>query len=287
MSSTLPPPTSPCPPAAQLAEIIHHATAVDPRPRIVFVSLEPNEKVAFGFWDIPLNAPHPADPLVGFRAPRTWHALGLITTAQMRRLDHPAEPATPVTSTVLLQRDGAVVSILDGPDRPAEVITDAPAGWVPDAMHRALGLPTPPPEQSTAALIELTWLDRIATGLLGRPSRARGWRWLADRHPLRGDGPPPPPEQLAAATAAAAVEITWADLQARAGDAPLPAATLGPPGGQILPAAEWFDEGSICRWTLRELPPAEGLLPDLLSVLPPALGQSLVAALVEIDAVGG
>jgi hypothetical protein len=131
-------------------------------------------------------------------------------------------------------------------------------------------------------VVELTWLDRIAMGLLDR-SRGRSWRWLADRHPLRGSGPVPAPDELAARTAMYSEERTWAGLRLLAVAQDLPAVRCGPPGGTTAPACTWFDDGSLSRWLLSRLPPAEALVPDLLSVLARHVGADLLAALAVVD----
>ena len=63
----------------------------------------------------------------------------------------------------------------------------------------------------------------------------------------------------------------------------MPASQHGPPDGRPTTPREWFDEGTLSRWLTRHAVPAELVLPDLLSVLPPHLGESLLVALVEID----
>ncbi|WP_426572006.1 hypothetical protein [Aquihabitans sp. McL0605] len=267
------------PPLAAIAESIHHGTADDPVARLVFVRFEPSESLSLGFWDLPPCGGHPLEPLVGFVAPRSWDALGVVTSGRLHALDAPRSAPRPVVSTVLAHRDGSVASVIDGDAGSLQVIEDPPVGLVPDVLARALGRPTPAPDHAVSAFVDATWLDRLAAGLLARPSHGRAWRWLADRHPLRGGGPVPAPEELAARVAAYAQHRSWADLREQHTETPLPAATLGPPDGTVLAAGAWFDDGSLSRWSMRHLPPPEALVPDLLAVLPADTGAALLTAL--------
>jgi hypothetical protein len=284
--STSPSPavTSDPPPLARIADLVHEATADHPVARVVHLRIDPvEETLDLGFWDIPPGTPHPIEPLVGFIAPESWDAIGVISTGRLRHLDQPDRAAEATVSTVLLHRDGSAASVLTVGDAEPRHLDDPPEGLVPDVLNRVLQRPTPPPESATGTLVELTWLDRLASGLLQQRSRSRSWRWLADRHPLRGSGPTPAPEELAARTAAYSAERTWAGLRLLALTDDLPAVRWGPPGGTTAPACTWFDDGSLARWLISRLPPAEALVPDLLAVLPSHTGSDLLGALGEVD----
>ena len=252
-------PSSPIPLAerpslATLAESVHRAVVDDPVALILFIQYdERQEAVDVGFWDVPDLPLHPIDPIVGFVAPAAWDAMGLISTGRLRRLDAPGEEPEATVSVVLLGRDGSASSVIGPPGGTVRLLDEPPVGLVPDVLARALQRPTPPPDCTTATLVDLTWLDRIAAGLLQQHSRGRSWRWLADRHPLRGGGPPPSPEELAARVAAYGEERTWAGLRLIALTEDLPAVRWGPPGGTTAPACTWFDDGSLSRWLLTEM----------------------------------
>jgi len=272
------------PSLARLAAVVHGATTDQPVARIVHLRLHPHdEALDLGFWDVPPVASHPMEPLVGFVAPTSWDAIGLVSTGRLRHLDDPAAGVAASLSTVLLHRDGTAASVITVEGGEARHLDDPPEGLVPDVLNRVLRRPTPPPDASTGTLVELTWLDRLASGLLRQRSRNRSWRWLADRHPLRGGGPVPAPEELAARTAAYSSERTWAGLRLLALTDDLPAVRWGPPGGTTEPACTWFDDGSLSRWLLSRLPPAEAIVPDLLAVLPHHTGADLLGALGEVD----
>ncbi|HWJ62999.1 MAG TPA: hypothetical protein VNS19_13605 [Acidimicrobiales bacterium] len=272
------------PSLARIAGLIHRATSDDPIARIVHLRVDHgDEAFDLGFWDAPPVAGHPLEPLVGFVAPSEWDAIGVVSTGRLRHLDQPDLPPERTLSTVLLHRDGRAASVLAVAGEDAQHLDDPPIGLVPDVLNRVLQRPTPPPECASGALVELTWLDRVATGLLTQRARGRSWRWLADRHPLRGGGPVPDPEELAARTAAYSAERTWAGLRLLALTDDLPAVRWGPPGGTTAPACTWFDDGSLARWLLSRLPPAEALVPDLLAMLPRHTGADLLTALGEVD----
>ncbi len=272
------------PSLARTASILHRSATDGPVARVVYVQTNPvEETLDLGFWDVPPGPGHPVEPLVGFVAPQTWSAIGLISSGRLRHLDRPSEDPHAVQSTVLLHRDGTAAGIIGAGDGAEVVLEEPPQGLVADVLNRVLGLPTPPPDAPTGAVVELTWLDRIAAGLLHQRGRGRSWRWLADRHPLRGGGPVPSPEELAARTAAYSEERTWAGLRLLAVTQDLPAARCGPPGGTTAPACTWFDDGSLARWLLSRLPPAEALVPDLLSVVPSHVGADLLEALGAVD----
>lgn len=281
-------PSAPRPTPRHLAELVHHGVRpsleADGGAVVVHVDLDDATGSAdLGFWPVPRHAEHPGDALVGFLAPPSWDAIALVCSGRAHHLGDRRQPAERVITTALVMRHGPGASVIDGLGTEPLVLEDAPVGWVADVLARTLGRPTPPPPGSPALMFELTWLDQLAVGILARPTRLRNWRWMADRHPLRGEGPVPSPEELAARTAAEAAHRTWQALLDDIGVVEMPAATDGPPDGVPTTPQEWFDEGTLSRWLLRRMVPPELVLPDLLSVLPSHLGESLVTALVEVD----
>ena len=107
--------------------------------RLVSVPDAPDE---FEFGIRPIDG-HPADALKGFRAPKDWFALGVLTGGWVAPMDgtttrasaHP--DAMRISQVLLIDRDGSVVSRLRYPD--GSVMTEAPtAGTVLDLLRRAL-----------------------------------------------------------------------------------------------------------------------------------------------------
>ncbi|HWJ99025.1 MAG TPA: hypothetical protein VNQ33_12755, partial [Acidimicrobiales bacterium] len=171
------------PSLARIASLVHRATTDQPVARVVHLRVDHrDETFDLGFWDIPPVPSHPMEPLVGFVAPSSWDAIGLISTGRVRHLDEPGGGAAASLSTVLLHRDGTAASVIAVEGAEPRLLDDPPEGLVPDVLNRVLQRPTPPPDAPTGALVELTWLDRITTGLLRPRGRTRSWRWLADRH---------------------------------------------------------------------------------------------------------
>jgi hypothetical protein len=279
----------------RLASGIHlgHAAQADHATTTKLISLAPSPgepdlegaptTIEVGLCELPGDLQHRTDPLVGFRAPAAWTGIGLVSTGRAHRLDGLGSPATRTLTVCLWPRAGEVVSVLGPPGDPGEPVIGRPQGLVADVLARILALPTPEPDRSTAAFVEITWLERLAEARRPRPGRPRSWRWLADHHPLRGTGATPSPDELAARTRHYGEERSWASFLDRHAATPLPASVWGPPGGSVLSLGDWFDTGSISRWVFRHLPPADLLLAELVNQLTPSLARDLLAALREVD----
>ncbi|MFN8016736.1 MAG: hypothetical protein U0P45_01295 [Acidimicrobiales bacterium] len=199
----------------------------------------------------------------------------------LRHLDRPEEGRQGIASVVLWDREDTCASAFGDPDDAPTVVEDPPDGLAADVLRRVLGLPTPPPELSPLATIDVTWLERLAEGLTRRPGKPRSWAWAADRHPYRGYGPTPSPAALAARARGSELG-SWAELRGRLGAAELPAARWGPPGGEVLGLGDWFDDGSLARWLVAGQAQPGALATHVLGTLPPPVAERVVAALVEL-----
>ncbi|MGI8710425.1 MAG: hypothetical protein ACR2LA_05470 [Acidimicrobiales bacterium] len=277
---------------AEIAELAHHGARAS-APALLSVSDDEGGALVLGAWPGLGDAAHPGDPLVGFVAPESWYAIGLVASGQVRPLsgDQVSDAATGgrCCATTLVGRDGCWASIIADADADADsrrptVLEGVPSGWVADSLARCLRHATPPPGSSPAAWLEAAWLDRVASGVLARPGGPWCWRYLAERHPSGGHGPLASPVELADRTRAFAASRSWEVLRLRhAADMVAHVGAERPPGpGSVLDAAQWFDDGSFSRWVVRNLAPAELLLVDLLAVLSPALGRRLVDALTTL-----
>lgn len=283
-------PTPTAPPAlTSIAEVIH-ASAGPSAPVLVALSPGATSEADVHAYIIPSGVRHPADPLVGVRVPDRWSALGLVATGRMRPLAGvrraDLDPASqrlvgPACVTTIIGRDGSAANVFGPAEAPTTITDEHPVGWVADALCRSLGRPTPPPDDSPASWIDGLWLDRLAPGVLGGERDSWSWPWMADQHPLRGDGPAPTPADLAMATVACALDHPWPALRRRHGPSLIQAqAPVRPPGPDMVVDPDgWFDDGSFSRWVQRGLPPANLLWPDLLAVLPPTLGHQLLEGL--------
>ena len=280
----------PRPSLADLAEILHCSTTNAPGP--VLVTIEEGEKtVSFGTWPIPDVVDHPADTLMGFVAPASWTAFGLVTTGHLHHLDAapwPDGPAKgqPIRATVLLARTGEAASIIEHAGQPLEFLPGPPQGWVADALARVLGRPTPPPADSLAGWVETVWLDHIANLVLDQPGEIRSWPALARLHPLAPDGPSVPGAVLAAQSAALNRESHWGRIRHLWGATRTERPPVSPPGGTVIAPETWFDDGSFARWSQRNLQPGEAVLPAVLNGLPDALASELLEALTTVQAPG-
>lgn len=274
-------PPAPCPvPLERLAEAVHDASAPLGSSMVVSIDLGDHD-VAFGTWVVPPGLDHPADPLVGFLAPASWDAIGLVCSGRL--VPQEGERERPrVVLTVVADRTGGFTSVLtrDGADR--EVLHEAPEGWVADVLARTLGRPTPPPTVRLSRLVEAHWLDAVAGLVLHQTGTAPTWPRLARLHPLAGRGPAVPGPVLAERSEALDLESSWARMRRFSADRSVPSAPPRPPGGRDVPLHRWFDDGSFSRWSQRRLPPPEPLLAAVLAALPAELGAELVDALVSV-----
>src|SRR4051794_10621884 len=111
---------------------------------------------ALGGWKAP-------DALLGFTAPPDWWVLGSVSGGWAAPADDEAErpsahpEAVRARTIVLVARSGVVVARTTTAD--GRRIDDVPIGPGVDALHRALGLTTPPPEHTVGELLTGLWLE--------------------------------------------------------------------------------------------------------------------------------
>jgi hypothetical protein len=80
---------------------------------------------------------HPCDELHGLVAPDDWWAVGMIVRGRARFLDEPDRPPEAITTTYLVERGGAEVSLLRRGDRVTES-RDRVHGRIPDLCRGML-----------------------------------------------------------------------------------------------------------------------------------------------------
>jgi hypothetical protein len=202
----------------------------------------------------PLDGHDIVDSLVGFHAPRSWHAFGIAAPATAHHVDGEAAPRQ-VTLTVLAMRDGTTANaMLDAGGN--ETFGDPSGdGRLLDACRRVLGLPTTPPSHAVAGWTVLHWLDAIVAAVLaadlGQPV---DWRQVRALDRCR---------QF--------VDLPWSVVR---GDVIAHRVTV--PG--IDPgAARWMDDGMFSREVMTAYPPLPELLDDLRALLPDRVYQRLLA----------
>lgn len=264
-------------PLTQIAEVLAEGTAQDPADLVV-VCGDAEGVIDLGLWPIPPEVDHPTDVLVGWRPPPWVSVVGLVTTGEARS----ADSIDAIRVTVLTADTGQTATVLERSGRSPETIAEPPVGWGADALRRCLDLPTPPPAQQLHPCVEANWLREVHR--LASEASVHGssptWDQVALVHPLHPPGWPAPPNQLRAATAALDLESSWEDMSRLLADSEL-GVGLHPPGGEVIAFDQWFDAGSLARWSLRHLPDVEDLLFEVLDLLPAHVGAALVDALVS------
>jgi hypothetical protein len=201
----------------------------------------PPDDIELGMKDID---GHPLDTLLGFTAPPEWQAIGVCCEGWMAPMASGKRPSESkgrmrMRTTALVSRaSGEVVSGVRKAGEDFELMPgEAPIGMVPDALRRALGLPTPAPEVPIAH-----WVAVMLFGLIvgdGGPHRRVGWSQLRhhlDTYEVLGrDG-------------------TWALLRKLAGKRSDLNLDLAPD------VAAWMDDGMFARWVLGGLPSYDAML---------------------------
>jgi len=187
---------------------------------------------------------HPLDTLLGFTAPPEWLAIGVSCEGWMAPLGAGTRPSQSkgrmrMRSTALVSRnEGRLVSGVRRAGEDFELMEGEEAvGMVPDALRRALGLPTPAPEVPIAQWVAIM-LFRLIGGDGGAHRRV-GWSQLRPKldtyETLARDG-------------------SWSMLRNLAGKRSDLNLDLAPD------VAAWMDDGMFSRWVLGGLPSYDGML---------------------------
>lgn len=271
----------------ELAEYVHHVAA-PAAPVVVGIDRRRRGPEQVTAVIVPAIAPHPADPLVGLRADARWSVVGLVATGRLR-----AEPgaspahraqAGPVAVTYLRDREGDSASCFGPLDGPLTTTVEPPTGWVPDVLARCMGQPTAPPELSVAGYLDALWLDRLAQEVFRHPDHRWTWPRVAATHPFAdapGTPSPPTPRGLSELVRGFTAIRPWSVW--RTGFAPeaLGGFTIPDAFGRDVSMADWFDDGSLSRWLVRDLAPTDILLGDLLATLTADVADCVLTALAD------
>lgn len=182
-------------------------------------------------------------------------------------------------AVVAVDRDGrAASSVRLGDGDPYD--PGPPAGLLVDALHRALGLPSPGVAPPAEALVLGLWVDRLVT--LAAGGHVPTWKEAALVHP----GVPShgmvgaSAETVAHASTEALEGQDWADIRRQCAAGGYRGAGLG------RTEARWMDDTMFARWMLSALPdlgPSCELLRDL-GADEVADGVAQVASLLGVDA---
>jgi hypothetical protein len=234
----------------------------------------------------PLDGQHPSELLVGFRAPRDWHAIGIATGGWAYHVSERASSArkrTRVHIVTVLSRTGEFAhrtKVED--DSPLGAVLEDPAerpgGEQVDLLRRALDLPTDPPPCGSEVYWAIDWLSE----LLGRDVDARtSWATVLDAHPAvtmarRIAGVPPTSftdEDLLPVAAGLPRFFDWTRMREGLAEGFLEVPELAPAH------ANWFDDGAFARFVLNRCPPLSMLRAQLGERLDPVLARRLGATL--------
>ena len=196
---------------------------------------------------------HPLDTLLGFTAPPEWQALGVCSEGWMAPMGSGKRPSQSKgrmrmrTTAIMSRADAVVVSGVRKAGEDFELMPDGECvGMIPDALRRALGLPTPLPE-----LPFTHWVAVMLFGLIigdGGKHRRVGWAQLRPK---------------LESYEAVGNEGTWDFMRKLATKRSDVQVDLSPD------VAAWMDEGIFARWVVGGLPPYDALLEDARRVCTP------------------
>jgi hypothetical protein len=219
--------------------------------------------------------------LLGWRVPPECWAVGLIGAGNRIPLHSTLAEEEAADSEhqrmrlcCLVGRDGAVATLLRAPDGAGMASGDA-GGRVIDALRRALGLPTPPPEEDTAQLLAILWIDELLAAV--DSGVILGWPAAAGLHPamraLASEGHDIAPEHITMIARVATAAWSWENLRLQACQEDWLR--------DLIPAelAEWMDEGMFARWMLAGLPPFAAVSNALSGALAPKVWSEVLAVM--------
>jgi hypothetical protein len=234
---------------------------------------------------------HPADELLGFTAPTSWSAFGVV--ARGRTLAWPgAEPAPtglsapPPGSEVgvahLVDRTGAALTRLADASGRHHELGEHTMGLVPDLCRRVLGLPTDAPVESPLRYWAARWLGDVLD-LADRTLPGPGWASVAACHPavaavceLDAEMGVVAADHLVAAAEALARAQPWSELHRAWSES-----TSGGHAGLTPDEVAWMDTGMLARWCLGLIPEIDQLVEAVEAHLPAPIvhriGQTLDA----------
>lgn len=216
---------------------------------------------------------HPLDDLLGFTAPDSWSAIGVACVGWGAKYEEddaelvargsgPRRPSQDpgrrrVRQVILVGREGQRAERMR---MQGSAVTSTPSiGFVPDALHRCLGLSTDPPPAPVGEFVAGLWLDRVAA--LGRPAgMSLTWEEVEQLRPSLADLP----------------LLHWDHLR-----------LLIATGRVVIPEvapqlAAWADAGLCSRLLLSRLSPSRRLQRDAEKCMSGATRRRLRAAIADL-----
>jgi hypothetical protein len=183
---------------------------------------------------LPLDGAAPAELLLGAVAPAEWAALGCATRGRAGPLTGHG-PSSTAEVVVLVPRVGHVLGrVRHG----GQIHTEAPEyGLTLDCLQRALGLPTAPPQVSSAHWMATAWLEAV----------------LRSPDPAGSAGALHAGEEWSS--------LSWERIRQLVASGHFPDPAVAPED------AAWFDAGSFSRWALAGRPSLPSLLREVAAVV--------------------
>ena len=188
---------------------------------------------------------HPLDTLLGFTAPAEWLALGVSAEGWAASMDSGRRPSQSkgrmrMRNTALVSREGLLASGYRMAGSDEFELVPGGVGMIPDALKRALGVRTDPPE-----IPFVGWVARMLLLLIigDGPRGHRRVPWCQLRPSLERHG-------------ALADDGSWETFRAVA------AKRQGLIDDLTPDMAAWMDEGMFARWVIGGLPSYDHLLEE-------------------------
>lgn len=199
---------------------------------------------------------HPLDHLLESEAPAHWAVLGVSQLGWARDLTGRNERRR-VRLTALVSRAGTEATLVHhaGTDEVDE--SDTPMdGRIPDALRRALDVPTPAPTAPVTTFFASMWVTALAAAARSAAAPMR-WEEAAALHPAVLASGERSGEPLEIGALRQADDLTWSALRwgAIEGRWRLPGLTPS--------LAAWFDDGSFSRWVQPDPGELKGLARSL------------------------
>jgi hypothetical protein len=269
---------------AQFVDASFAERRFDPFSTLVRITGVDGEGFDLGLLD--LEGHNVTDALLGMSAPDDCWAVGVVTGAwaapmgsHLRPSAHP--DAVRVRLTVMVDRLGDVVALsdfADGRDAPEPPLE----GPTVDALRRSLGLATPPPDAPPSQLFIELWLLQVVEE--GRALRSAGKRLTWPRATrlhfavdmLEESGTRTRPDLFVRYVEALGNVVSWSDVRRGISEHGWLADAM--PRG----AAEWMDDGMLCRWLLGGLPPVSQSITEARRVLAPSAMERFDDALAAL-----
>lgn len=232
-----------------------------------------------------LGHAHPADWLIATRAPIDCLGLIVIASGVVRSLDHFDTSGVSATSSLGSTAVGRnVVAVqevgIDGSarfwigSRHGQTLLAREGGWglVPDAMRRALQLPTEPPEDAAGWYWAAVWMRDVLSLDPGTGAReVARWHPAVDPREVEDLADSELTEFVVRRHLDHALMVGWPSIRTSAIDGWLDLGLCAPE------VAAWHDDGSFSRALTDQLP-SLGELADAAAVLLGSSGWSVVDA---------